>query len=340
MLLWQGVGRGARVNPGGMSCPLAGWGSLAERIHGEGAVPYREELQAWDLSCRGGCGAACVRLRLVPQALLPVPGLASCRTSTRRAVGSMAWPLALLLPPPPALAAGPSKTNHSSARLRPRAQLKIKTNQSSASAEIQCPLPSCPHRGWHAWGRVLGCWQRCSGACCCQWEMQSGLTGPDPFPSSPSIPSGSQALPWCHGLLASLPAWPKLAWGQGRCRREVELPTAGSGLRSARTSCHTSRAEESTRLPSEIPKFLLQDLHRVISHLRGSTSLFPLKASSQGWEAAMPPFPGKGCSKVGKEAALTQPPCAAAGTHPAPCCSPTLHPTRLCPRAGQGKAAH
>lgn len=153
MLPWQGVGRGSHTAPGGMSCS-SGWVVVpAAGIHGEGALPYWEELQVWDLSCQQGCGAACVALSPVPHSLLPMSGLVSCRTSTRSAVGSMAWPPPPLplLPPPPALSVGPGNTSHSSARLRPRAQLKIKTNH--AAAEIQCLLPSCPPRGWRVWGR-------------------------------------------------------------------------------------------------------------------------------------------------------------------------------------------
>lgn len=48
-----GCGQGSRSIPGGMSCPLAGWG----RCQG-GFVPRVEELQAQDLSCQGGCGTA------------------------------------------------------------------------------------------------------------------------------------------------------------------------------------------------------------------------------------------------------------------------------------------
>ena len=59
----------------------------------------------------------------------------------------------------------------------------------------------------------------------------------------------------------------------------------------------------------------------------------PLKASSQGWEAAVPPFPGKGCSTVGRDAELTQLLCEAAGTHPAPH-RPTAPP---CTAPGLGK---
>lgn len=118
-----------------------------------------------------------------------------------------------------------------------------------------CP-PAHPEAGVCGAG-VLGCWQRCSRACCCQREIESGLAGPDPYPGSPSMPSGCHACPWGHGLLASLPAWQRLVRGARGCRRGVELPTAGSWLGWARTPCHTSGGEESTHPPFGDPQIPL-----------------------------------------------------------------------------------
>lgn len=54
----------------------------------------------------------------------------------------------------------------------------------------------------------------------------------------------------------------------------AELPTAGSGLVWARTSCQGTGEEEDICLPFGDPHIAWRDLQRLITHLRGGTSLF------------------------------------------------------------------
>lgn len=183
-----GAGRGSHSIPGGMSCPLAGWGPA------EGALQCREELQGQDLSWRRDVGL-CEADPCAPHAAAgPAremrgknPPVASSSSSTSFSSSS---------------GAGPDRTSHSSASLRPRARLKIKTHH--GTAEMPCPAA---HREPGVHSRALRCQRRCPGARRCQQEMERGSAGPDlrqlsllpslplpPFPSGAAGGSHSSSL--------------------------------------------------------------------------------------------------------------------------------------------------
>lgn len=168
----------------------------------------------------------------------------------------------------------------SSGRLRPRAQMKMK----SSHAEIQCSLSA---QRLLLTGLGSGVLAEMLWACSCQGEVENGSAGPDPCPGSASILSSSHAHPQDHG--AGLSARQE---GAGWVQSCPLLGLASYGQE------HPARAlgkKRTSACPLETP-ILPGETCRGSSLTSEEVQAFSsLRASSQRWETALPSFPGKGC---------------------------------------------